>query len=57
MLSELNDCVSDDGTWSTEGDDVFKVHNVPADITSVRLRIALYTNETSRVPQHHVHKV
>ena len=35
-----------------------KVHNVPADVTSVRLRIALYTNENaSAVPHHHVHKV
>jgi len=34
-----------------------EVHNVPADVTTVRLRIALYTNETSGVPQHHVHKM
>jgi len=34
-----------------------QVHNVPADLTSVRLRIALYTNETNSVPQHHVHKM
>jgi len=35
-----------------------QVHNVPADVTSVRLRIALYTNENaSGVPHHHVHKM
>merc|ERR1719410_1977372 len=34
-----------------------QVHNVPFDVTSVRLRIALYTNETSCVPHHHVHKM
>merc|ERR1711963_426150 len=32
-----------------------QVHNVPADVTSVRLRIALYTNEKPR--RHHVHKI
>jgi Rel/ankyrin family protein len=34
-----------------------QVHNVPVDVSSVRLRIALYTNETSIVPHHHVHKM
>merc|ERR1719189_355735 len=34
-----------------------QVHNVPSDVTSVKLRIALYTNEISAPPQHHVHKM
>ena len=46
VLSISKDCVYD-----------LKVRNVPVDVTSVRLRIALYTNETSTVPFHHVHKV
>jgi len=34
-----------------------QVHNVPVDVNSVRLRIALYTNEISGVSHHHVHKM